>query len=239
MTTKLILLLCGVSLITAAAAQGNELSPLPRDLEIELALSAAPEHWQDGASAFVLSPSVGYELAKEGDNGFACLVGRTDWRRPGYSNDILIPICWDKPGVEAILPVRFEIEAMRARGVPKEDLTAAITTKYETAKYQAPAHAGYSPMLSPILVVYPGPDASEPAFLNYPHLMFYAPGLTMEDIGGRRFADPMYPWVLGEGDGPHNYIIQAMGKAESAMLNERYAGMLAKLCALNGKWCMQ
>ena len=224
--------------IAAAPAQGNEVSSLPRDLEIELALSAAPEHWQEGASVYVLNPSVGFELAKEGDNGVACMVGRTDWRRSGYSNDILIPICWDKPGVEAILPVRFEIEAMRAQGMPKSDLTAAITANYETAKYQAPGRAGYSPMLSPILVVYPGPNAPEPAFLNHPHLMFYAPGLTMEDIGGRRFADPMYPWVLGEGGGPHNYIIQAMGEAERAMLNERYAGLLADLCALNEKWCM-
>ena len=223
--------------IFAAPAQASEVRPLPRDLEIALALSAAPEHWQEGTSVYVLNPSVGYELAKEGDNGFACVVGRTDWGRPGYSNDILIPICWDKPGVEAILPVRFEIEAMRAQGVPKGDLTAAITDNYETAKCQPPGSAGYSPMLSPVLVVYPG-GGPELAFLNYPHLMFYAPGVTMEDIGGRRFADPTYPWVLGEGDGPHNYIIQAMGEAERAMLNERYAGLLADLCALNEKWCM-
>ena len=43
-----------------------------------------------------------------------------------------------------------------------------------------------------------------------------------EPTRGWPFADPMYPWVLGEGDGPHNYIIQAMGKAERAMLNERH-----------------
>ena len=59
-----------------------------------------------------------------------------------------------------------------------------------------------------------------------------------EPTRGWPFADRMYPWVLGEGDGPHNYIIQAMGKAERAMLNERYGGMLAALCALNEKWCM-
>jgi hypothetical protein len=46
---------------------------LPRDLETELALSAAPRHLRDQASVLVLESS-GYVTAKEHAGAFTCLV---------------------------------------------------------------------------------------------------------------------------------------------------------------------
>jgi hypothetical protein len=219
-----------------AQADDHALEPLPKDLEIRLALSAAPEHWRGSATVYVLDPTAGYQLAKQGDNGSVCVVGRTDWRRPFYSSDILIPICFDREGVEAILPVRFDIEELRAKGAAKEELGATITRNYASGKYRAPRRAGLAPMLSPILIAYTSRDATEPSLLNYPHLMFYAPGVTMAEIGGRQFADPIYPWVLEQG--LHGYIIQAMGESERARINESQKDLTDSLCALNKKWCL-
>src|SRR5258708_7707241 len=48
---------------------------LPRDLEIELALNAAPKHLRDGATVLVLE-STGYVRAREGTNAFTCVARR-------------------------------------------------------------------------------------------------------------------------------------------------------------------
>jgi hypothetical protein len=227
-------LLCACAL--GATAGEGPLLALPEDLEIALALSAAPEHWRAGATVYVLDPASGYRIAREGDGGAACLVGRTNWRRGVYRDDLLVPICYDAAGVEAILPVRLELEALRAEGLSAEALRDTIAGNYESGKYRAPARAGYAPMLSPILVAHPA-NAPEPRLLNYPHLMFYAPGVTMADIGGRRFADPAYPWVLVPG--PHGFIIQAVGAAEKAAINAEHKALTDALCALKALWCLE
>jgi len=55
----------------------NKLEPLPRDLEIQLALSALPPHLRDSATVYVLNPDKGFEVARKGANGFHALVART------------------------------------------------------------------------------------------------------------------------------------------------------------------
>ena len=54
---------------------------MPRDLEIDYALSALPPHLRDGATVYVLNPKKGYEKIREGDNGFHAYVLRTAARR--------------------------------------------------------------------------------------------------------------------------------------------------------------
>ena len=108
-------------------ADARVIDPLPRELEIRLALSAAPAHLQDEASVHVLDPTVGYQLAKQGSNGFSCVVARTVWRKPEYRNDLVIPICYDQEGTDTILPTRFDIEALRAKGLSKKALQTGLT----------------------------------------------------------------------------------------------------------------
>ena len=53
------------------ASQGtNKIEPLPRDLEIQLALSALPPHLRDNATVYVLNPDKGFEVERKGTNGF-------------------------------------------------------------------------------------------------------------------------------------------------------------------------
>ncbi len=215
-------------------ADDRIIEPLPRELEIRLALSAAPASLQDKASVYILDPKVGYQLAKQGDNGFVCVVGRTVPRNPAYRNDLVIPICYDQEGAETILPRRFDVEALRAKGLSKKELQDTINRNFASGKYQAPRRNGVAPMLSSIFRAYPGRDATEPELMNYPHLMFYAPDVKREDIAGRPF-DPLYPWLLG--GGPHAMIIQATGEAERAKLNEAHKELMADFCAYKQEWC--
>ena len=67
---------------------------LDPDREIALAKSAGLSPWNDQATIYLLGPE-GYSKAKEGTNGFACMVGRTEpgtrWpvmARPDFSFEI-------------------------------------------------------------------------------------------------------------------------------------------------------
>src|SRR5438445_5035537 len=94
--------------ITASAQNAertSKLEPLPRDLEIQLALSALPPHLRDKATVYVLNPEKGFEVAQKGTNGFHALVARTgddtfrgSWMPTEYRDDILYPISWDQAG---------------------------------------------------------------------------------------------------------------------------------------------
>jgi len=86
-------------------AGGNSLEPLPRDLEVKLALSALPPYLRAEASVYVLDPAKGYVPARPGTNTFSCLVERTDFVREDFRNDLLIPECFDAEGTKTIVPV--------------------------------------------------------------------------------------------------------------------------------------
>src|SRR5215471_14023386 len=100
----------------------SRFEPLPRDLEIQLALSALPPHLRDGATVYVLNPSKGFEVAREGTNGFHAFVARTgddafrgSWPLTRYRNDILYPVSFDEAGAKAQMRVFFEAAAMQAK----------------------------------------------------------------------------------------------------------------------------
>src|SRR3981081_3249589 len=86
-----------LALSAPALASGPPAAPpdhplFPRELEIELALNAAPAHLRDGAAVWVLD-STGYVKAREGRNAFSCIVSRR-------GGDVF-PVCWDAEGAKA------------------------------------------------------------------------------------------------------------------------------------------
>src|SRR5215472_12310996 len=103
----------------------NKIEPLPRDLEIQLALSALPPHLRDNPTVYVLNPDKGFEVARKGTNGFHALAARTgDYRFRGtrplkeYRDDILYPISFDEAGAKARMRVFFEAAVIQAKGTP-------------------------------------------------------------------------------------------------------------------------
>ena len=98
----------------SAHAQVNVATVLPRDREIELAISAAPPDVGSKATVYVFT-SQGYQKARDGANGFTCLVNR-DSELEGYH--VLKPTCWDAQGSRTIVPAILEIAGRQANQLP-------------------------------------------------------------------------------------------------------------------------
>lgn len=226
-----------------AADKGDKINPLPRDLEIQLALSALPPHLRDSATVYLLNPAKGFEVAHKGSNGFHAFVARTgddamrgSWLFKEYRDDILYPISFDQAGAKAIMPVFFDIAAMQAKGIPAGEVKKTIQNRYKTKYYKAPEKAGVSYMLSPILRTYTNPDANDNVLtLSIPHIMYYAPNVSDKDIGGGT-PGGQYPFIINSG--AHGFSIQLLGQAERNTITKEYEEMLAKLCAINKAWCL-
>jgi hypothetical protein len=233
----------GLLFSRAANAQTNRIEPLPRDLEMQLALSALPPHLRDNATVYVLNPAKGFEIARQGTNGFHAFVARTgddafrgSWPLTAYRDDILYPIAFDQAGVQAQMRIFFDAAAMQAKGTPAAELKRIIQQRLKAGLYQAPARAGIAYMLSPVLRTYVDPDANDNVLtVNVPHVMYYAPNVSSEDIGGAK-PGSSYPFLILHG--PHGYSIQFLGVTESAAVNKEYAEMLARLCGMRAVWCL-
>ena len=107
-------LIASIALLAAQAAPAPSLDGIttvdaktPAAIQIALAESAGPPVGKD-AAVYVLGPK-GYTKARDGRNGFTCLISR---ERP----DTLEPECFDGEGTATVVPVRMFIEEQRALG---------------------------------------------------------------------------------------------------------------------------
>jgi len=126
----------------------NKIEPLPRDLEIQLALSALPPHLRDNATVYVLNPDKGFEIARKSTNGFHAFVARTvvdamrgSWPLTEYRADVLNPISFDSAGAKAQMRVYFDIAETQAKGTPPGELKRTIQDRYKTHYYKPPERA--------------------------------------------------------------------------------------------------
>jgi hypothetical protein len=241
-TIQTMTVLAGLLIPLAASAQ-TKIEPLPRDLEMQLALSALPPHLRDNATVYVLNPDQGFEVARRGTNGFHAFVARTgddtfrgSWPLTKYRDDILYPIAFDAAGANAQMRIFFDAAELQARGTPPAELKRTMQGRLQAGFYPAPARAGVAYMLSPVLRTYVNPDASDSILTaNVPHVMYYAPNVSSEDIGGAQ-PGSTYPFLILHG--PHGYSIQFLGVTESAAVNKEYGAMLARLCRMKDVWCL-
>ena len=244
-----LIIIVGLLGTLSANAQNNKaakIEPLPRDLEIPLALSALPLHLRESATVYVLNPDKGFEVARKGTNGFHAFVARTGddsfrgaWPLTEYRDDILYPISFDQAGAKEHMRVFFDAAAMQAKGIPASELKKTIKERFKTGHYKMPNRAGVSYMLSPILRTYVNPEENDSvATANIPHVMYYAPNVSNEDIGGPKpeLPPPMVPFVIMPG--PHGYFIQMLGLKEKEAINREYEEMLATLCNIRDAWCL-
>jgi hypothetical protein len=221
----------------------NTPEPLPRDLEIQLALSALPPHLRDNATVYVLNPAKGFEVARKGTNGFHALVARTGddtfrgaWPLTDYRDDILYPISFNKAGAKAQLRVFLDAAEVQAKGTPPVELKKIIQDRHKTGYYKAPERAGVSYMLSPVLRTYFNPEESDRVItVSFPHVMYFAPHISNEDIGA---GEPLGPFPIVILHGHHGYMVQPLGVTERAAINKQYEEMLARLCNIKDVWCL-
>jgi hypothetical protein len=175
---------------------------LPREERIKLAESAAPPEISGKSTVYLLDKG-GYVKVRVGSNGFTCLVDRfTPWNCE--------PSCFDAEGTATTVPARLFVEEQRALGKTEDEVNSALDAGYKSGRFKAPRKGGIVYMLS---------DSN---FLRFgdkivhgpPHLMFYAPYATDNDIGAPP-AGARMPRVIHEGR-PDAYIIVFPASGEHA-----------------------
>ncbi len=171
---------------------------LPREDRIKLAESAAPPELSSKATIYLLERN-GYVKVRDGTNGFSCIVDRqSPWN--------LEPTCFDAEGTATTLPTRFFVEEERTKGKSEEQIKTELDAGYKSGKFKAPAKPGIVYMMSDVgFLLIPG-NRLVPI---PPHLMFYAPYATDNDIGSPPPAANM-PRVIRPGQ-PDAYIIVIPG----------------------------
>src|SRR5262245_41188366 len=188
MKLKTIPAAAALSLASISAAPGQAtnttIDQMPAALETRYALSALPPALRDQATVYLLDPKQGYRISRQGTNGLACLVERTQWELADYRNDLYVPLCYDAAGTTVHFQAMLDAAELRAKGMGPVDLKAAREKRYKNNAYRPAPKASLSYMVAPIQRTIAPPDLKVRA-VAMPHIMFYAPHLTNEDIGAK------------------------------------------------------
>jgi hypothetical protein len=233
-----------VSIASAEHSPNTKLEAMPPQLETQFALSAAPPKVRSAASVYLLDPAKGYSLSHQGTNGVTCIVQRTDWEMPEYHDDVYWPVCYDALGTKTYLKTIMDAAALRAEGMSSAALSAEIAKRYHDKTYVVPNKAGVAYMVGPVMRAV-GPPDMKVHTMAMPHLMFYAPFVTNEDIGAAPdFNDPstlIYPFMdkHTEGEAEHGYIIQPLGQTETAQILNDEKQLVKDLCAYRDFLCLE
>ena len=213
-TTFAGVMLIGV-LSSGAAAQDKPQEPArevhlvtastPRERQIELALSAAPTEVSSKATVYVLGLK-GYEKAREGTNGFSCLIERSF---KGTTQTSSAPACFDAEGSGSIMVAYLRREELRAEGKSEAEIKDDIAKGYEDGRFKVPG-PGFLYMMSNENFVYN--NVSGKSGFVAPHLMFYAPNKTANDVGYDSVSPTMVPYLTGSGIGPESLLVVAAEK---------------------------
>lgn len=190
-------ILAGSLLLASAALAQSDSSAIPdvptEKQETEMALSAAPEHLRASAGVYVLTTS-GYKQTRRSTNKFTCIVNRDHPKA-------LKPTCFDEEGTATILPKILRVGELMMQGKSSSEIAADIRDGFANGKFVSPRRPGVAYMLSGDIR---NVSSSTGAVSSFPpHVMFYAPNLTNDDIGSNGTTG--LPFVAYQG--PHGYMI--------------------------------
>jgi hypothetical protein len=240
MRTIAIALACAFAPSSQAAE--TTLEQMPPKLESRFALSALPPALRGEATVYLLDPQKGYRLSRRGKSGVTCLVERTAWELADFRNDLYIPLCYDAAGTKTHLRAIMDTAALRARGMEPAALKAEIENRYKNGTYEVPAKPGLSYMVAPVMRTV-GPPDMKVHTMAMPHLMFYAPHVTNEDIGAvPDLSVPsslLYPFIDKQGVAEQSYMIQLIGEAEKARIMADEKDLIDELCAYRELLCLR
>ena len=227
--------------LSEAQAADTTIDRMPAQLETRYALSALPPALRDKASVYLLDPAKGYQLARQGTSALTCVVERTAWELGDFRNDIYFPLCYDAAGTSTYLRVIMDAAKLRTEGMDAAALKAEIQKRYDDKTYKTPEKAGLSYMIGPIMRNISPPDMQVHT-MPMPHLMFYAAGITNEDIGAAPdLANPsslLNPFIDRQGNAEQSYMIQLVGEAEKAKILADEKPLLDDLCAYRDVLCL-
>jgi hypothetical protein len=166
---------------------------MPRDAELALARTAAPQNITARATFKVLTQS-GFVVAHQGNNGFTCLVMR-GWSAPtytpkqflGFTYDAKIraPICFDSIATRNVLPYYELRSKLGMEGKKPDEIADGLARAY--AAGQLPKREGMSLAYMWSAHQHLGEGIGQ----WRPHMMVFAPYYTNEMVGGNAFGSPM------------------------------------------------
>src|SRR5262245_15130268 len=174
---------------------------MPRQQEIDLALSSCPSSVTSKAGVYVLGEA-GYVKVRDSQNGFTAIVQHS---LPTSQE----PQCMDAEGARTFLPRMLKVAELRVQGKSREEIQAFVTDALAKGLFPTPARPGVNYMLSTENLV---PNAKGEVVPFPPHVMFYGTGLTNADLGVNAAdldgdGNPRGPtFVAGEGS-PYALII--------------------------------
>jgi len=233
--------LAGMDAVPPGEKIETTIEQMPAKLETRFALSAAPPGLRDRATVYLLDPRKGYHLSRQGTSGVTCIVQRTSWEQADFRNDIYFPLCYDAVGTKTYLKVIMDVAALRAQGTSAAALKAEIEKRYRDKTYTVPEKAGVSYMVAPVMRAI-GPPDLKVRTMSMPHLMFYAPNITNEDIGAvpdlSVHSSLLYPFIDRQGNGEQSYMIQLIGEAEKASILAGEKALVNELCAYRDVLCL-
>ena len=137
---RLLLVLYGSALLAQQTAVPKVPELMPREKELEMALSAAPAHLRAEAGVYVLREK-GFEKVRDSTNGFTCVVNRDHPLN-------LKPTCWDAEGTRTIVPKVLRVGELLMQGKPMPEIAAEIREGFKSGKFQSPQRPGVAYMLS-------------------------------------------------------------------------------------------
>lgn len=176
----------------AKSPTDNKLFYLPRDLEIELALAAGPEHIRAEASVYIFTKT-GYENVRTGKNGFTCFVNRDGFQQ---GEKAIRPTCWDAEGTATIVPVMLRVGELIAQGASADAVKEDIESGFQKKRFSSPRKSGIAYMLKGDVIFDEKTQKIETIF--HSHYMLYAPGVGNNDLGVTEEAlrkNPSLPFI--------------------------------------------
>jgi hypothetical protein len=171
---------------------------MPRDAEIALARSAAPDSISRDAEVLVLG-SHGYDSAVKGKNGFVCVVERS-WTAPAgdpnfWNPKLRGPACFNAAGARSYLPLVFKKTGWVLAGQSQEQMWASVKSGFARQELPTMEAGSMCYMMSP--TQYLG-DADKHW---HPHLMFFLPQTSAMAWGAGLPGSPVI-----EGQDPEDHL---------------------------------
>lgn len=168
---------------------------MPRDAEIALARSSAPNSIAKDAEVMVFT-TTGFQTAVEGTNGFVCMVARAwsgGFGDPNFWDPkVRAPICYNAAAAQSQVPETIKRTDVALAGGSEAKIQEALKAAINSGALPVAKPGSLSYMLSKGTYF----NSSEGHWL--PHLMFYVPqtdtkswgaGLPKSPIIGNSFPD--------------------------------------------------
>ena len=178
------------------------------EAEVALARSAAPANISERATIKVLATS-GYQVAREGDNGFVCMVMR-GWSAPTYTpaqfRDLVYdpkvhaPICFNPAASRTVMPY-YELRSKLAmESKTPEQIAEDLQAAYVKGKLPKREGVSFAYMWSADQYLASGVGHW------HPHMMVFAPYYENSMLGGNPFGAPL-PLVTDDAGTPFAVVV--------------------------------